>query len=222
MIIQYDVDVILPDLIAQVLDCDELRQLQGAAIWTDWEHRDLLTKERPVADHILNDDRAAKPEWNDQLRFGDMAPILRREHGRLKAHLVQWGRRDRVSGEWLTEKAGDGLSVARPCLLPASNLYQHCDRSSDLADKLVCYRANSPFIAGMILPATQSDPEAFVILTVRAGELASSCCREPLVIAQKHWADWLNSEKDTRLGHGVSLGPTFTQFGIRERSRVPA
>ena len=90
MIVQYDVDINLPEVVAQLLDCDSLRQLPGAAVWSDWENRFLITKERPLEVQIFSDDRAPKPDWHDQIYFGQQAPVLRLEHGRLKVQTMQW------------------------------------------------------------------------------------------------------------------------------------
>ena len=217
VILQYDIDAHLPEIVAQVLDCDPLRRLQGAAIWSDWENRFLITKERPVEVQIFSDDRAPKADWHDQIWPGQMAPILRLEHGGLKVQAVQWGRYDRQTGVWSTEVAAERLSIARPCLLPVSTIYQECERGDDFVSKIVCYCAPGAMMGGMVLPPTQSEPEAFVILTGPTGDLASHLARQPLVIPREERADWMDIQKDSRRLQRVAPLRILSMLEVRDR-----
>ena len=130
------------------------------------------------------------------------------------------GRYDKITGAWLTELAAEPLSIARPCLLPVSTVYQECERGDDFANKIVCYCAKGAMVGGMVLPATQSEPEAFVVLTGPVGDLTSHLARQPLIIAREHWADWMDATRDSRRLQRVAPLRTLSILEVRERRPV--
>ena len=174
---------------------------------------------------VLKPDRASAPNLPplDYIRPTEPAPAVRAFAGGVELASLRWGLiSDKTRGAPIINFRSEGRRLATGrCLIPATAFYEFTGARHPKA-RWRFEATHGDFFCFAGLWRAQGEAERFTLLTADAGpDMAPHHARQPVVLAERDWAAWLDGA-----GEGDLLKPspagTFTARCDRPMEETPS